>query len=57
MAQPTGHIAQVLGSVVDVAFAEGDLPQIYEAWMCCDQRKAIWYWKCKGTWVKIMCVA
>ncbi|HNZ01612.1 MAG TPA: F0F1 ATP synthase subunit beta [Anaerolineaceae bacterium] len=31
MAQPTGHIAQVLGSVVDVAFAEGDLPQIYEA--------------------------
>ncbi len=31
MAQPTGHIAQVLGSVVDVSFSEGDLPEIYEA--------------------------
>ena len=31
MAQPTGHIAQVLGSVVDVSVSEVDLPEMYEA--------------------------
>ena len=31
MAKSTGRIVQVLGGVVDVAFPEGDLPELYEA--------------------------
>ena len=31
MANATGHVVQNLGSVVDVAFPEGELPEIYEA--------------------------
>ncbi len=31
MAKSTGRVVQVLGGVVDVAFPEGDLPELYEA--------------------------
>jgi F-type H+/Na+-transporting ATPase subunit beta len=31
MAKATGHIVQILGGVVDVAFPPGELPEIYEA--------------------------
>jgi F-type H+-transporting ATPase subunit beta len=31
MAKSTGHVLQILGGVVDVAFPEGGLPEIYEA--------------------------
>lgn len=31
MAKSTGHVVQILGGVVDVAFPEGDLPKLYEA--------------------------
>jgi F-type H+-transporting ATPase subunit beta len=31
MANSTGRVVQVLGGVVDVAFPEGDLPELYEA--------------------------
>ena len=31
MANTTGQVVQILGGVVDVAFPEGDLPEVYEA--------------------------
>ena len=31
MAKSTGRVVQILGGVVDVAFPEGDLPELYEA--------------------------
>ncbi len=31
MAHTTGHVVQILGGVVDVAFPEGELPEVYEA--------------------------
>ena len=31
MDQATGHVAQVMGSVVDVIFESGEMPEIYEA--------------------------
>ncbi len=31
MARATGRVTQILGSVVDVDFMEGDLPDVYEA--------------------------
>ena len=31
MANVTGRVVQILGGVVDVAFPEGELPEIYEA--------------------------
>ena len=30
-AETTGHIVQIIGPVLDVAFAEGELPEIYDA--------------------------
>jgi F-type H+-transporting ATPase subunit beta len=31
MAEATGHVVQVLGGVVDVAFPDGELPEVFEA--------------------------
>ena len=31
MANATGRVVQILGGVVDVAFPEGELPEVYEA--------------------------
>jgi len=31
MANPTGRVVQILGGVVDVAFPDGELPEIFEA--------------------------
>jgi hypothetical protein len=55
MAKETGRVVQIQGGVVDVAFPEGNLPELYEAIEVERPGEAPLFWKYKNTWAITGC--
>ena len=52
MTKATGRVTQIQGSVVDVEFPEGELPNVFEALEIPRETPNRWYWRWKNIWVR-----